>query len=177
MPDLSVLYPGRFLKKEALAAPKVIRIVKVESTILEGEKGPESKVVLAYKSADGDGEIVLCKTNAELIAVVLSTRDYAEWTGRLVTIHSNPNVDLGGKKVGGIRVYGSPEMTESKTVEIKRPRRKKAEVYKLTPTDKLGRDIGAPKHATTPAAEAPPLDDADAPPPEHWDAVDSAEVA
>ena len=161
MADYETLYPSRFMKKEALAAPKVIRITKVTATVLEGEKGAENKVVVAYKAADGEGEIVWCKTNAALTAHVLGERDYDKWIGRMITIHSNPNVDLGGKKVGGIRVYGSPELAKPMTVEIKRPRRKKGETYHLIPTDKKGAPVvpGASK-----ANDMPQYDDNDVPP-------------
>jgi len=173
MADYAVLYPSRFMKKEALAVPKVIRITKVINVDLEGEKGTEKKVVLSYKSADGDGEIVWCKTNAELTSHALGTRDHEQWIGRLLTIYNNPNVDLGGKKVGGIRVWGSPEMDAPKTVEIKRPRRKKGEVYHLVPTDKAGNaKIPAAKAKRVEPEPAPPIDDTDAPPPEHWTAID-----
>lgn len=168
MADYSVLYPSRFMAKEALAAPKVIRIKKVTATVLEGEKGAENKVVVAYSSADGSGEIVWCKTNAALTAFALGTRDTDQWIERLITIYNNPNVDLGGKKVGGIRVFGSPEMKEPLTVEIKRPRRKKGEIYKLVPTDSKGAprtSSNTPRAAERPSA--PPLEttiESDAPP-------------
>lgn len=153
MADYETLYPGRFLKKESLAAPKVIRILSIIATQLEGEKGVEPKVVLKYKAADGEGEIVWCKTNAALAAVALGERDYTKWANRLLTIHNNPTVDLKGKKVGGIRVFGAPDMTKPQTVEIKRPRRKNPEIYRLVPTDKQGRELGAGAKAT--ATEPP----------------------
>lgn len=159
MADYEVLYPGRFMKKETLAAPKVIRVVAVNTSVLEGEKGPEQKVILKYKAADGDGEIVWNKTNAALTAAALNEREYDKWIGRLLTVHNNPTVDLAGKKVGGIRVCGSPEMAAPKRIEIKRPRRKKPEVYELTPTDMKGR----PRTASAPANEAPSITDADMP--------------
>lgn len=159
MADYSVLYPGRFLKKESLEAPKVVRVIAINTSILEGEKGPEQKVILKYKASDGEGEIVWCKTNAALTAAALDEREYDKWIGRLLTIHNNPTVDLAGKKVGGIRVCGSPEMKAPKKVEIKRPRRKKAEVYDLTPTDMKGK----PKSGTAAALDAPPLTDSDMP--------------
>lgn len=151
MADYETLYPGRFLKKETLAVPKVIRILDLQVTQLEGEKGIEPKTVMKYKDAGGEGEMVLCKTNAILISFALGDRDYEKWKGHLVTIWNNPTVDLKGKKVGGIRVCGSPEMTKPVRVEVKRPRRKTAEVYELTPTDKKG-------VATTAPAAEPPLD-------------------
>lgn len=177
MADYETLYPGRFLKKEALPGPKVIRITKVMSTVLEGEKGAENKVVIAYKAADGEGEIVWCKTNAHLTAHVLGERDFDKWVGRCIAISNNPNVDLGGKKVGGIRVCGGPEMAKSMTVEIKRPRRKKGEQYTLTPCDMKGNPLPKGARAAAPSPSEPPPDvDNDAPPPEHWGVID-AEVA
>lgn len=160
MPDYETLYPGRFLKKESLAAPKVIRVTAINVTELEGEKGVEPKVIVKYKAADGEGEIVWCKTNSALTAVALNERDYLKWAGRLLTIHNNPQVDLKGKKVGGIRVCGSPEMKEAKTVEIKRPRRKKPEVYRLVPTDNRGQSLAGP---VSEEVNAPPVAD-DVPP-------------
>lgn len=139
MPDYETLYPGRFLKKETLAAPKVIRILKITVSSLENEKGQmEEKATLSYKAADGDGEMTWPKTNSVLTAIVLGTRDYEEWKGRLITIAHDPTVMFGGKKVGGIRVFGSPEIKTAKKVEIKRPRSKKLDVYHLVPTDMKG---------------------------------------
>lgn len=138
MPDYEALYPGRFLKGRALEAPKVIRIVSVAATDLEGEDGTKAKAVLKYKAADGDGEIVWCKTNAALTAAALGERDFTKWPGHLVTIYFDPSVRFGAETTGGIRVMGSPELKSAKEVEIKRPRRKKPDVFRLVPTDKNG---------------------------------------
>ena len=173
MAHFETLYPGRFMKKEALPSPKVIRITKVSATVLEGEKGAENKVVIAYKSADGDGEIVWCKTNAVLTSHILGD-DTDSWVGHLLTIHNNPNVDLGGKKVGGIRVWGSPELKKAMKIEVRRPRRKKSEIYHLVPTDKNGNTV-VPAAGAGPEIESEPID-LDAPPADHWDAA-NREVA
>lgn len=170
MADYETLYPGRFLKKEALAAPKTIRIVDVIATNLEGEKGVEPKVVLKYRDKGGEGEIVWCKTNAILTFYVFNERDYDKWKGRLITIYNNPNVDLKGKKVGGIRVYGSPEMTSPMKVEIKRPRRKTPEVYNLVPTGK-----NAAKASEPPKPAPSPVEEPEAPSDVDFDDAPSAE--
>lgn len=163
MPDWRVLYPGRFLQKETLAAPKVIRIVRVEHDQLEGEKGIETKTIVHYKAADGDGQIVWCKTNAALTEFALDEPDYGKWIGRLITIHHDPNVMLGKQKVGGTRVCGSPEMKAPKRVEIKRPRRKKGDMYELYPTDNKGaRKVTSQAEPPPP----PPLDEPELPMPE-----------
>jgi hypothetical protein len=167
MSHYETLYPARFLKKEALPKPKTIRVLALTATQLEGERGVEPKVVMKYKAADGEGEIVLCKTNAKLIEHVLGTPEYEQWIGKLVTIYNNPNVDLKGKKVGGIRIFGGPDMTKAVVVKIKRPRRKDAEIYKLVPT---GKNVSA-------AAMEPEPDADESPPPPSEDFGDEAGAA
>lgn len=129
------LYPGRFLKGVTLKGHKTIRIVGITGTPLESDDGEkEIKAVLKYKSRDDEGEMVWCKTNSQLAAQVFGTPVIEQWYGRLLTIAFDPAVKFGKEKKGGIRVVGSPEMTAPMTVEIKRPRRKKVEVYHLQPT-------------------------------------------
>jgi hypothetical protein len=183
-PDYETLYPGRFLKGQILDRPRVIRITKVTGTMLEGDKGEEAKCIVTYKSnftieegrvVDGKvstGEIVWCKSNSALLAAMTGTRDYDEWVGKLVTIWFDPSVKFGREQVGGIRVYGSPELTETKRVNVKRPRKKTPDVYTLRPTDKQGRDI-KPNGKPQPPSREPGSDDGpipgeydDAPPPD-----------
>ena len=143
------LYPGRFLKGVTLKGQKTFRIVEICVEKLEGDDGKkEPKAILRYKDKDGEGEIVWCKTNAQLAAQVFGTPVIEQWAGRLLTVAFDPEVRFGAEKKGGIRVVGSPEMTEPKTVEIKRPRRKKLEVHHLQPT--------GPRRAPAPNALPPP---------------------
>ena len=151
MPDFETLYPGRFLKGKTLEAPRVVRILSLAATDLEGDDGMKAKAVLKYRGAEGEGEMVLCKTNAALIASVVGDRDFDKWAGHLVTLHYDPTVKLGAEAVGGIRVMGSPELKTSKRVEIRRPRRKRPDVFVLVPTDKSGKPlVEAPSEAVQP---------------------------
>jgi hypothetical protein len=145
MPDLDILFPGRFLKGKTLDKPKVIRIVSVESMVLDGDDNKkEHKATVKYKSADGDGEWVCNKTNALLIAAMFG-RDFATWAGHLIVLAFDPEVRFGAEKPGGIRVFGSPEIARPISAEIKRPRRKTPERYTLHKTDKNGNALdGAP---------------------------------
>lgn len=153
MPDLEQLFPGRFVKGISLERPITIRLLSVAGEPLEGDDGEKMKAVLKYRSAAGEGELVCNKTNALLIAACLGTRDYTAWTGHTVTIGYDPSVMLGRERVGGIRVVGSPEIKAALRVEIKRPRRKKPEVYTLQPTDRDGN-----VRTTSRAQEAKPAD-------------------
>ena len=144
MAHFEELYPNRFLKGVTLSTPKTIRILGFVGEMLEGEDGAKEKAVLRYRDKEGEGEIVWCKTNAILTSKLFGD-DYTQWAGHLVTIWYDPTVALGKEKVGGIRVYGSPEIALEMRVGIKRPRRKKEEVFILRPTGKAA-----------PAGETPP---------------------
>ena len=176
MPDFESLFPGRFLKKTDIPKPTTVRIVSVTSSegLLvtedddEGEKRKEKpKGIMCISYSAGSlgtfqgSEVILCKTNAALIAAALGERDFTKWAGHLITLYNCPSVRFGAARTGGIRVYGSPEMKKAITVEIKMPRRKKPEVYELVPTEKPSRSQGQ-QSAPPPAASAdqpPPVDE------------------
>ena len=135
MPHFEELYPNRFLKGVTLATPKTIRILGFVGEALEGDDGVKKKAILKYRDKDGEGEIVWCKTNAILTSKMFGD-DFTKWAGHLITIWFDPTVAMGKDKVGGIRVCGSPEITQEMRIGIKRPRRKKEELYILKPTGK-----------------------------------------
>ena len=139
MPHYDVIYPGRFIKATELEQPTVIRIAALVSERLQGDDGEKAKGVLRFKDATGEREAVWCRTNAILTAAALGTDDIEQWKGRLITIANDPTVMFGREKVGGIRVFGSPELAKETRVQIKRPRRKHPETYVLRPTDTRGR--------------------------------------
>lgn len=152
MPHYDELYPKRFLKATTLERPRVIRILGLGVERLQGDDGEKAKGVLRYRDAAGEGEIVWCHTNAVLTAKALGVDDYTQWAGHLLTIHNDPTVRFGSEVTGGVRVYGSPELAATKRVEIKRPRRRKPEVYTLHRTDKAGNPIDDSTTTTTATA-------------------------
>lgn len=155
MPDYESLFPGRFLKKTDLAAPTVIKILDVApagDTLVEeppknAKKPPKkekAKGIVVFKYKPGSlgsyvgNEMILNKTNATLIGAALDERDFTKWKDHYITLHDDPTVRWSGEEVGGIRIYGSPEMPKKKRVEIKMPRKTNPEVYDLVPTDANG---------------------------------------
>lgn len=175
MPDIDELFPGKYVKSADLPHPITIRITGVGGDVLEGEKGEKFKGIVKYKTRAHDkhykpktdnevvdGEWVLARTNALLIAEMLGTRDYSKWAGHLVTIANDPTVMMMGQKVGGIRVVGSPELKGTIRVEVKL-KKKKPKTYELHQTDNQGRiRQGAAPHSAPPPDEPPPQDpDAD----------------
>lgn len=195
MPDYESLFPGRFLKKTDLERPTVIKILEVspagdalvEEPPKNAKKPPKKEkakgiVVFAYKAGSLGSfigkEMILNKTNAALLAHALDERDFTRWAGHYVTLYDDPTVRWAGEEVGGIRVFGSPEMSRKKRVEIKMPRRSSSEFYDLTPTNAAGRAVAvgpmvkAATAATPSPAASPPAASvdstaqADQPPPD-----------
>ena len=167
MPHYDELYPSRFTKGTQLPGPLTVRIVALGGEELEGEDGTKSKAVLRYRAPGPDGtpvegEMVWAKTNSRLAAAIFGTDDYRAWVGHTITVKHDPDVDMGGERVGGIRVCGSPELKKTITVKIKRPRRKKVEVYVLHPTEANGRTKGAAPAPTPTPDREPGADDAPA---------------
>lgn len=157
MAHFEELYPGRFLKGPTLSEPRTIRIRKLVGEALEGDDGTKKpKAILKYVGKDGEGEMVCCKTNAMLIAQMFGA-DHTKWEGKLITLHFDPEVRFGNEKPGGIRVLGSPELTKAMTVRLKRPRRKKEDVFLLQPTGKAAQakaESASTAPPTAPESEA-----------------------
>lgn len=149
MPDFETLYPNRFLKSATLDAPRTVRILDIHGEELEGEKGVKLKGVLKFRDASGEGEMVWPKTNSMLAAALFGAidngdpgqpvRDYSKWIGRLITIYRDPEVRFGAEKVGGVRVYGSPELKAPVTVSVQTTRKRKPVSVTLHPTAMPGK--------------------------------------
>jgi hypothetical protein len=96
---------SRFLRKEDVDPPVTATIDHVEKVNVApmGEK-PELKWCLFFRKEQGIKPLVLNRTNGELLARALGSRDSADWIGKDIELYADPTVPFGGKLVGGIRV-------------------------------------------------------------------------
>lgn len=159
MPDFEELYPGRFVKGVTLDGHTTIKIVSMVGEKLQNDEDQEQlKAVLTVKMRDKrtgqieQKELVWNKTNAVLTSHILG-RDYSKWAGKLITIAYDPSIMFGKERKGGIRVCGSPHLKSPVEVSIKRPRRKRPEVYLLQPTSEQKKE---PAPAPAGASDSPP---------------------
>lgn len=145
--DFDELYPGRFLKGGDFArTPRTLTIARVQLEELEGEKGKRKRGIVRFQ--EESRELVLNKTNGLLLRAMFG-RSTEAWVGRRVTFAFDADVKLGGKVVGGIRIVGSPEITEAREVEIALPRKRPFTVT-IQPT---GQRAAASKRATLSAEQ------------------------
>lgn len=141
MADYETFFPGRFLKGAQIppGKPTKIEIVGCKADELPNDDGGEDqKLLLLIKmrlpttGQVGNIEVVWNKTNCILTSEGYG-RDTEGWIGKVLFIHLDEKVKVGKETKGGIRVYGFPSSVwpETKTIEIKRPRRKVPDRYVL----------------------------------------------
>jgi hypothetical protein len=132
------MYPGRFLRAADLDGKMVtVEIADINTEELEGDKDQKSReYILTFVKAKR--ALVLNKTNCYLI-VQMFGKNPNTWPGKRITLYPT-TCRFGPKMVDCIRVYGSPDVTEDKTV-----------------TERIGRStLKATIHAVKPGAKAPP---------------------
>lgn len=121
--DWDELYPGRYLKAGQLGERRpTLTIKSVSLEKLQDDKGADkTKGVLSF--AEITYELALNKTNGLLLRELFG-RDLERWPGRKVTLYRG-EVESGSQRgEPAVRVWGSPELTEDRTVEIKLPRKR-----------------------------------------------------
>lgn len=115
------LYPGRFLTAIDLGDNRpTVTIEKVWIEALEGEKGTEDKVIVAFVGKKK--AYVLPKINAMSLAKMFGPNVQA-WRGKRVTLYAT--ADLMPIKRGEkcVRIWGSPDLDRDVSVEWKPAKR------------------------------------------------------
>lgn len=122
MPDLDLLFPGRFLKGTQLSGVTKVEILgsnlenladEDDGSTKQKKRKADHKAVLTVKMRDpvtcviGPREIVWCKVNALLTAEIYG-RNTDEWIGKTLFIWHDERVKFGKNQIGGIRVCGAP---------------------------------------------------------------------
>lgn len=119
------LYPGQWLKAGLFNGQHVTYTIKdIQREELEGEKGPEPKIVMSFDETPL--KLVLAKVNAVAIRSMFGAQ-VPEWIGKRITLYGTTAImPLPTRKNEPcIRVYGSPDITEEIRCEWTPPRRRK----------------------------------------------------
>lgn len=115
--DWDELYPGRFLKAGEFKGRKVTLTIKdVELEELVGDTGPKMKGIISFQETPKC--LALNKTNGLCLREMFG-RKLPEWVGKKVILFPST---WNGEDC--IRVWGSPNLTEEKSIEVKLPRKK-----------------------------------------------------
>lgn len=132
-----LLNPSKYLQATDFEAPDwklgrepTLTIRQVVLEVMEGEKKDEKKVKGMILLAEVPKGWVMNVTNAKCMAAMWGDETNA-WVGKRITLMSE-KVYAFGEWVPGIRIKGSPDLAEAKSVTIKL--RKKTEVVNLVKT-------------------------------------------
>jgi len=115
-------------------------------------KGGRRTLVVYFKGAKKGWP--MNKTNPKLISAMFGN-DVSGWIGKRLTLHVVP-VKFGSEDTEGIRVKGSPDISQPMTISIKRPKRR-PEVYRLEVTG------NQPRRQSGPGNRQPQQEQADSP--------------
>lgn len=141
--DYGVGFLGQYITaaelvgKEPTLTIDRVTLEKVESLKMSDDDGGAGKVkdriIVYFKEAKGGRGWLLNRTNAECIKEMWG-RETNDWVGHRLTLFTT-QVRVGPKMEPGIRVKGSPELTEPKQFELRLPRKKPIPM-RLLPTGK-----------------------------------------
>jgi len=136
MADYREFFAGAFLTGPECKSCPTFRIAEVRREEVEDPEKPQQrrqKLVVYGLSLQGrERPWIVCKTSAILLAAMLGD-DVDGWPGRAVTVGFDDTVTVDGKRVGGVRPIGAPDLPREMTVQVKLPRRK-AKPHTLRPT-------------------------------------------
>lgn len=102
MPTIADLKQSKYLQKSDVNPPVLVTIsgYKQENVAKQGE-AEENKWLLTFSELEKP--FVLNSINGELIAQALGDEDFDGWIGKKIVLYVDPNVQMAGKIVGGIR--------------------------------------------------------------------------
>jgi hypothetical protein len=159
LPDsYSELYPGRFLKADALKNHKItLTIAEVDVQDLEGGDGKKAaKVIATFHKPQSPAlaklplELVLPKTNGECLRRMFGNNPH-QWIGKRVTLFPS-TTRFGRETVDCIRIWGSPDLAEDMPITVPQGRKKALEMVMHKVAVKGATD--APKVTLDPKIEA-----------------------
>ena len=116
----------------ARVALEKVESLKASTDDMGGGK-MRDRIVVYFKESRSDRGWLLNRTNAECLKELWG-RETDGWIGKRLTLCTQ-QVRVGPKVEPGIRVKGSPELTEPRTFDLRLPR-KKPTPYTLHPTGK-----------------------------------------
>tara|TARA_R110000787_G_scaffold67053_1_gene150294 strand:- start:280 stop:669 length:390 start_codon:yes stop_codon:yes gene_type:complete len=114
-----IITTGKYLKREDLTedgeAYKVISVSRAELTLADGES--ESKWILQL---DGLKPLILNATNIRRCIAAFDTSETEGWIGRKIVAYDDPDIEFGGKMVGGVRLRAVPKKVDSPRTSVKK---------------------------------------------------------
>lgn len=113
MPNIKTMMGSKYLKKEDVQQPVLVTISHTdEQLVSDGDGGKEKKWCLHFNELDKP--LILNATNLQLCALACGSEETEEWAGKQVVLYADPNISMGGKLVGGLRLRARKAATAAK---------------------------------------------------------------
>lgn len=93
---------SRYLSKEDIENPIRLTMSRVTEEMVKGDRGDEHKYVLHFEERGVKAMILNVGNRKRLITGFGDETD--DWRGKQIEVYVDPNVEMGGEVVGGIRV-------------------------------------------------------------------------
>lgn len=110
---MALITTGKFLKREDVTEEgwvhKVVSVVSQSLSMANGES--ETKWVLTLEELK---PLILNTTNIRRCVAAFGTQETDEWIGRSIVVYDDPEIEFGGKIVGGVRLRAVPKKTAPK---------------------------------------------------------------
>lgn len=109
---------GRFLKKDDCSEEGELHTITevLEEDVAAEDKPEEIKWVMHFEDAK---PLILNATNINRCTQAFGTNQSEAWAGKKIVVYADPDIEFGGKIVGGVRLRapkGEPKPTKSKAV-------------------------------------------------------------
>lgn len=112
----SELSNSKYLKQGDIAEPMKVTITDIKKqNVAPDNKPAEYKGVMFFEELDKP--LVLNQTNIKRCVNHFGTDDMDNWLGKQIVIYVDPDVEMGGDIVGGVRLRG-PKTPASKVARV-----------------------------------------------------------
>jgi hypothetical protein len=104
MPQITT---GKYLRREELSeAGAVYKVVSVtEEPVSLGNGESEKKWILTLSDLK---PLILNTTNIKRAVAAFGSQETNDWIGKSIVAYNDPNIEYGGKLVGGVRLRAVP---------------------------------------------------------------------
>ena len=104
MPRICDMIPSNYLKQSDFDLNGTIVSIKSleQKNVAQDDQEPDMKWVVYFN--EFDKPLVLNTTNINAMAEACDSDHSDDWLGQEVVVYVDPNINFGGKRVGGLRV-------------------------------------------------------------------------
>jgi hypothetical protein len=113
---MPMITTGKYLKREELTeegSPHAVVTVEQQS-VLNPDGTTDDKWVLMLSDLK---PMIMNATNIRIAVAAFGTAETDEWIGKRIIVYDDPQIEFGGKVVGGVRLRAMPKKRATKKAD------------------------------------------------------------